>query len=309
MRLRRRFGQLLALLAMGLGLYVLWYTGLVMRLQHHNPTQSAYMERAEAQGKVQQSWRDYDQISDYLKRAVLISEDARFTEHTGFDWDGIRYAIKRNMEAGKPVAGGSTITQQLAKNLYLSGKRSYLRKAQEAMIAVLLEICLSKRRILELYLNMAQWGHQIYGAEAAARHHFQVSAAQLSPFQAAQLAAMLPRPNYYDFKGPTDHLNQRANWILEQMQLVRIPDPALNVWPASPAPEPAEKSDTDTQAPVPAPSVSTDTPAQPGSTPEAAPVEQPANPGRNTLPVQSIDTTNDPAQDTSTEGTLEGTSQ
>ena len=240
---------------------------------------------------------------------MLISEDARFTEHTGFDWDGIRYAIKRNMEAGKPVAGGSTITQQLAKNLYLSGKRSYLRKAQEAMIAVLLEICLSKRRILELYLNMAQWGHQIYGAEAAARHHFQVSAAQLSPFQAAQLAAMLPRPNYYDFKGPTDHLNQRANWILEQMQLVRIPDPALNVWPASPAPEPAEKSDTDTQAPVPAPSVSTDTPAQPGSTPEAAPVEQPANPGRNTLPVQSIDTTNDPAQDTSTEGTLEGTSQ
>ena len=106
MRLRRRLLQLLALLAMGLGLYVLWYTGLVLRLQHHNPTQSAYMERAEAQGQVQQAWRDYDQISDHLKRAVLISEDARFTEHTGFDWDGIRYAIKRNMEAGKPVAGG-----------------------------------------------------------------------------------------------------------------------------------------------------------------------------------------------------------
>lgn len=225
MTLRYRALQCLALLFVAFALSQLWYLGQVLRLQHHNPEGSAYMQRAKAQGQVQQHWRDYDQISDYLKRSVLISEDAQFTNHSGFDWQGIRYALRRNMEAGKPVAGGSTITQQLAKNLYLSGARSYTRKVQEAMIALMLEIGLSKRRILELYLNVAQWGHQIYGAEAAARHYFQVSAAELSIVQAAQLAAMLPRPNYYDFKGPTDYVQQRANWIQEQMALVRIPDP------------------------------------------------------------------------------------
>ena len=188
MTLRYRALQCLALLFVAFALSQLWYLGQVLRLQHQNPEASAYMQRAKAQGQVQQYWRDYDQISDYLKRAVLISEDAQFTNHSGFDWQGIRYALQRNMEAGKPVAGGSTITQQLAKNLYLSGARSYTRKVQEAMIALMLEIGLSKRRILELYLNVAQWGHQIYGAEAAARHYFKVSAAELSIVQASQLA-------------------------------------------------------------------------------------------------------------------------
>ncbi|MEP5232424.1 MAG: monofunctional biosynthetic peptidoglycan transglycosylase [Alloalcanivorax sp.] len=237
MTFKRRLLQCLALLFVAATLAQLWYLGQVLRLQHHNPDNSAYMHRAQEQGNVQQYWRDYDQISDYLKRAVLISEDAHFTRHTGFDWAGIRYALKRNMEAGKPVAGGSTITQQLAKNLYLSGERTYTRKAQEAAIALMLEIGLSKRRILELYLNVAQWGHQIYGAEAAARHYFQVSAAQLSPLQAAQLAAMLPRPNLYDFKGPTDYVQQRAQWIQAQMALVRIPDPGnLPLPPPEPSP-------------------------------------------------------------------------
>ncbi|WP_372637800.1 transglycosylase domain-containing protein, partial [Alcanivorax jadensis] len=158
MTLRYRILQCLALLFVAFTLSQLWYLGQVLRLQHHNPEGSAYMQRAKAQGQVQQYWRDYDQISDYLKRSVLISEDAQFTNHSGFDWQGIRYALQRNLEAGKPVAGGSTITQQLAKNLYLSGARSYTRKIQEAMIAMMLEIGLSKRRILELYLNVAQWG-------------------------------------------------------------------------------------------------------------------------------------------------------
>jgi len=240
MTLRYRALQCLALLFVAFTLSQLWYLGQVLRLQHHNPEGSAYMQRAKAQGQVQQQWRDYDQISDYLKRSVLISEDAQFISHSGFDWQGIRYALRRNMEAGKPVAGGSTITQQLAKNLYLSGNRSYARKVQEAMIALMLEIGLSKRRILELYLNVAQWGHQIYGAEAAARHYFQVSAAELSIVQAAQLAAMLPRPNYYDFKGPTDYVQQRANWIQEQMALVRIPDPGNLPLPSTSDPEPLQ---------------------------------------------------------------------
>ncbi|MZR64289.1 monofunctional biosynthetic peptidoglycan transglycosylase [Alcanivorax sp. DP30] len=225
MTFKRRLLKLMALLTMVAALYPLWYLGQALRLQTHNPTHSAYMSRAQEQGKVNHDWRDYDQISDYLKRAVLISEDAQFTRHGGFDWPGIRYALKRNLEAGKPVAGGSTITQQLAKNLYLSGDRSYLRKGKEAVIALMLETGLSKRRIFELYLNMAQWGHQIYGAEAAAQHYFSVSAADLTPLQAAQLAAMLPRPNQYDFRGPSDYVNERANWIMGQMRLVAIPDP------------------------------------------------------------------------------------
>ena len=238
MTLRYRALQCLALLFVIFALSQLWYLGQVLRLQHHNPEGSAYMQRAKAQGRVQQYWRDYDQISDYLKRSVLISEDAQFTRHSGFDWQGIRYALRRNKEAGKPVAGGSTITQQLAKNLYLSGERSYARKIQEALIALMLEIGLSKRRILELYLNVAQWGHQIYGAEAAARHYFQVSAADLKVEQAAQLAAMLPRPNLYDFKGPTDYVQQRADWIQGQLALVRIPDPGNLPLPAASEPEP-----------------------------------------------------------------------
>lgn len=240
MTLRYRALQCLALLFVAFSLSQLWYMGQVLCLQHHNPEGSAYMQRAKAQGQVHQYWRNYDQISDYLKRSVLISEDAQFLHHSGFDWQGIRYALRRNLEAGKAVAGGSTITQQLAKNLYLSGERSYTRKVQEALIALMLEIGLSKRRILELYLNVAQWGHQIYGAEAAARHYFQVSAADLSVEQATQLAAMLPRPNLYDFKGPTDYLQQRADWIQGQLALVHIPDPGNLPLPATSQPEPVQ---------------------------------------------------------------------
>lgn len=201
----------------------LWYFGQVLRFRYHNPEQTAFMARASEHGRVHYQWRDYAAIANDLKRAVVISEDAHFTQHWGFDWHGIQRALERNEEAGHPVAGGSTITQQLAKNLFLSGDRTYTRKAQEAAITVMLELTMSKRRILELYLNTAQFGNRIFGAEAAARHYFGIDAAQLSPAQAAQLAVMLPRPNYYDLRGPTEYLQQRVQWVVRQLPLATIP--------------------------------------------------------------------------------------
>ena len=197
----------------------------VLELRDQNPDDTAFMERAREHGTVRYEWRDYEQIADDLKRAVLISEDARFMEHIGFDWRGIRHAIERNEEAGRPVAGGSTVTQQLAKNLFLSSERSYARKFQEALIALMLEATLSKKRILELYLNTAQWGNRLFGAQAAARHYFDVDAQALGPAQAAQLAVLLPRPSYYDVRGTTQYVEQRTLWIQEQLPLVRIPPP------------------------------------------------------------------------------------
>ncbi len=197
----------------------------VLELRDHNPDDTAFMERAREHGAVRYEWRDYEQIADDLKRAVLISEDARFMEHIGFDWRGIRHAIERNEEAGRPVAGGSTVTQQLAKNLFLSSGKSYARKIQEALIALMLEATLSKKRILELYLNTAQWGNRLFGAQAAARHYFDVDAQTLSPAQAAQLAVLLPRPSYYDVRGTTVYVEQRTLWIQKQLPLVRIPPP------------------------------------------------------------------------------------
>lgn len=197
----------------------------VLELRDHNPDDTAFMERAREHGAVRYEWRDYEQIADDLKRAVLISEDARFMEHIGFDWRGIRHAIERNEEAGRAVAGGSTVTQQLAKNLFLSSEKSYARKVQEALIALMLEATLSKKRILELYLNTAQWGNRLFGAQAASRHYFDVDAQTLSPAQAAQLAVLLPRPSYYDVRGTTVYVEQRTLWIQKQLPLVRIPPP------------------------------------------------------------------------------------
>lgn len=197
----------------------------VLELRDHNPDDTAFMERAREHGAVRYEWRDYEQIADDLKRAVLISEDARFMEHIGFDWRGIRHAIERNEEAGRAVAGGSTVTQQLAKNLFLSSEKSYARKIQEALIALMLEATLSKKRILELYLNTAQWGNRLFGAQAASRHYFDVDAQTLGPAQAAQLAVLLPRPSYYDVRGTTVYVEQRTLWIQKQLPLVRIPPP------------------------------------------------------------------------------------
>ncbi|HKY03174.1 MAG TPA: monofunctional biosynthetic peptidoglycan transglycosylase, partial [Burkholderiales bacterium] len=141
----------------------------------------------------------------------------------GFDWEGIQRALKKNEKKGRAVAGGSTISQQLAKNLFLSGERSYIRKGEEALITLMLESTLSKRRILELYLNVAEWGEGVFGAEAAARHYYGISASQLNAWQAARLAAMLPRPRYYDQNRGSPYLVGYSNRILGRMHYAQIP--------------------------------------------------------------------------------------
>jgi monofunctional glycosyltransferase len=173
--------------------------------------------------QLRHEWVPYERISPALKRAVVAAEDARFLDHAGFDWDAIQRAMAKNEQRGRIVAGASTISQQLAKNLFLSGERSWLRKAQEAAITWMLETTLSKRRILELYLNVAEWGEGVFGAEAAARHHFGVPAAGLSAEQAAWLAAILPSPRRYARGRGTAYIDARAAIIIGRMGSARIP--------------------------------------------------------------------------------------
>ena len=157
-------------------------------------------------------------------RIKIASEDAKFFQHDGFDWDGIRKAYEKNVREGEVVAGGSTITQQLAKNLFLTGERAFWRKAQEAAITVMIEVIMTKRRILELYLNVIEWGDDgVFGAEAAARYHFGTSASQLGPEQAARLAAMVPSPRSYGPGRTTPYLQRRTATILARMNQVRVP--------------------------------------------------------------------------------------
>lgn len=168
-------------------------------------------------------WVDYDNISNHLKRAVIASEDATFMEHNGFDWQGIQKAYEKNIKKGKIVAGGSTISQQLAKNLFLSSQRSPWRKAQEVVVTVMIETVMTKRRILETYLNMIEWGNGIFGADAAAAHYYRNSANKLSRHQAAKLAAMIPNPRFYDTHQSTRFLNRHAGTIQARMHMVVIP--------------------------------------------------------------------------------------
>ena len=162
-------------------------------------------------------WIPLSKISPHLQRAVIVAEDASFFQHEGFDWEGIKYAAVKDLEAGTFKKGGSTITQQLAKNLYLSTDKTVLRKAKEALITRKLEHQLTKKRILELYLNVAEWGRGVYGAEAAARHHFGKSAFDVTPEEAALLAAILPAPTHYDPLRVTRYLSVRQQQILRWM--------------------------------------------------------------------------------------------
>ncbi len=196
----------------------------------HNPTMTSFMDARLAKmretkpdAKLGFVWVPYDKISDHLKRAILTSEDDKFADHDGFDWEGIQKAIEKNEKRGKVVAGGSTISQQLAKNLFLSGERSFLRKGQEAIITVMMENVLDKERILEIYLNVIEWGDGIFGAEAASRHYFGINASQLSPAQAARLAAMVPRPRFYDRNRNSAYLAKRAEAILRRMPQAQLP--------------------------------------------------------------------------------------
>ena len=214
----------------GVAIYEFWFFAQILYWVDHNPSTTSVMEaRLEAlrekdpHGALEHAWMPYQRISNELKRAIIVAEDAKFIEHDGFDWEGIQRALEKNQRRGRIVAGGSTITQQLAKNLFLSGERSLLRKGQEAVLASMLEATMSKRRIFEIYLNVVEWGENVFGAEAAARHYFGASAAALEPEQAARLAAMLPRPRYYDRNRESPYLTSYADNILAQMYAAQIP--------------------------------------------------------------------------------------
>jgi len=207
-----------------------WFYAQVLWWNTHNPASTSFMQARLEQLRekdrktgLSHQWVAYDRISPHLKRAVIAAEDAKFVGHEGFDWEAIQKAIEKNERKGKLVAGASTISQQLAKNLFLSGERSWVRKAQEAAITWMLESALPKRRILELYLNVAEWGEGVFGAEAAARHHFGVPAAALSAQQAAWLAAILPSPRRYARGRSTAYLDERVAIIFARMRLARVP--------------------------------------------------------------------------------------
>ncbi|MBS1189126.1 MAG: mtgA [Rhodocyclaceae bacterium] len=208
----------------------LWLLGWVLLWSWFNPGTTHFMEirLAEVREKkpdaqLQKQWVSYNRISVHLKRAIIAAEDAKFTDHEGFDWDGIQRALEKNQKKGRFVAGGSTISQQLAKNLFLSPQRSLFRKAEEAVITLMIETLWSKQRIFEVYLNVIEWGNGVFGAEAAARHYFGIGAAQLGPEQAARLAGMVPAPRYYDGHRNAPGLAKKTAIILARMPAAEIP--------------------------------------------------------------------------------------
>ncbi len=211
-------------------LYQFWVLAHVAWWVNHHPSTSAFMEQRLAilqekdpDAQLRHRWVSYDRISNHLKRAIIAAEDAKFVDHEGFDWQGMQQAMAKNAKQGKIVAGGSTISQQLAKNLFLSGRRTPWRKTEEALITMMLENLMSKQRILEIYLNVIEWGNGVFGAEAAARHYFKVSAAQLSAGQAAKLAAMVPNPRFYDKNRNARGLLLKTRIIQRQLAYVELP--------------------------------------------------------------------------------------
>ncbi len=211
-------------------LYQFWLFAHIVWWIKFDPANSAFMEdRLEVmqdknpKAALKQQWVDYPKISNHLKRALIAAEDARFIDHEGFDWEGIQKAYEKNLKKGKIVAGGSTISQQLAKNLFLSTKRTPWRKGEEVVITLMLETVMDKQRILEIYLNVIEWGNGVFGAEAAARHYFGVSASQLTAEQAARLAAMVPNPRYYDTHREARGMLRKTLIILDRMPNVEIP--------------------------------------------------------------------------------------
>jgi monofunctional biosynthetic peptidoglycan transglycosylase len=224
-RLLKALGYVLGGTAICLLGVQIWFYAHILYYAHNAPARSAFMDRylENPRAKLRYQWVPYERISPHLKRAVVAAEDAKFLDHEGFDWDAIQKAIEKNEKRGKVVAGASTISQQLSKNLFLSGSRSWARKAEEAAITWMMERTLSKRRILELYLNVAEWGEGIFGAEAAARHHFGVPAAALTAEQAAWLAAILPSPRRYDRGRETPYIAGRMVTISTRMTGAQIP--------------------------------------------------------------------------------------
>ncbi|WP_300453650.1 monofunctional biosynthetic peptidoglycan transglycosylase [Accumulibacter sp.] len=211
-------------------LYQLWLFGWVLWWNWVNPETTRFMSIRldelrvkDPQAQLKREWSAYGRISAHLKQAIVAAEDAKFVDHEGFDWEGIQHAIEKNQRKGRIVAGGSTISQQLAKNLFLTPAKTSWRKAEEAVITLMLEAVWSKQRILEVYLNVIEWGNGVFGAEAAARHYYGVSAAQLSREQAARLAGMVPSPRFYDRNRNAPGLARKSAIILARMPSAEVP--------------------------------------------------------------------------------------
>jgi len=231
MKLRRTI--MLWLVALPLSLLLLiqaWYLLHIYWWVNHNPTSTAFMrtqleklQEKNPKAKLQHTWVPYNRISVHLKRAIIAAEDANFAEHDGVDWEALQKAYEKNAKKGKVVSGGSTITQQLAKNLFLSGQRSYLRKAEEMAITFMLEMVMDKRRIFEIYLNVIELGSGVFGAEAGAQRYFGVSAAALGPSEAARLAVMLPNPRYFGKHMDSNYLARRSALIQQRMNSSDLP--------------------------------------------------------------------------------------
>lgn len=255
--------RLLVLVLAAVLVLQLYFAGRILAMRWIDPESTAFQRSevwrvttTTGQLRWRQEWVDYGQISENLKRAVIASEDASFAEHDGVDLEALEKAWEKNQKAQakaarqaeedarraarqgkaapatqlqpaapKPpkIVGGSTITQQLAKNLFLSGERTLLRKGQELVLTLMLENLLNKQRILEIYLNSVEWGEGVFGAEAAARHYFRKSAAKLTPYEAARLAVMLPRPRYFEKRPDSGYLMSRAQTIVARMGAVELP--------------------------------------------------------------------------------------
>ena len=220
----------LALLFSVFALVLAWHAAQIWWWRDHAPRETAFMAARLAElratrpdARLAYVWVPYARISAELKRAMIAAEDAKFVDHEGFDWEGIQLALDKNYRKGRVVAGGSTISQQLAKNLFLSAERSYWRKAEEAVLTVMLEAILDKRRILELYLNVIEWGNGVFGCEAAARRYFGIGAAALDAPQAARLAAMAPNPRYYERHPDARGLGRKIAIVLSRMPSAELP--------------------------------------------------------------------------------------
>lgn len=225
-----RLRQGIALLFLAGLLWQGWYLGWVLWWKWVDPGTTSFMsqrldelQEKDPRAELKRWWVPYKRISSHLKRAVVAAEDDKFVDHEGFDWEGMQKALEKNQKKGRVVAGGSTISQQLAKNLFLSASKTPLRKVQEAVITVMIEVLWDKQRILEVYLNSVEWGQGIFGAEAAARRYYGSTAAALGAEQAARLAVMLPAPRKFEKNPYSAYMNRHTELILGRMQYSEVP--------------------------------------------------------------------------------------
>ena len=223
-------GKIASVLFLLFFFYQLWILLHIILWAVVNPGESAFMEtrlehlqEKDEKATLRHQWVNYNQISINIKQAVIAAEDAKFIDHEGFDWEGIEKAYEKNKRRKKIVAGGSTISQQLAKNLFLSNQRTPWRKAEETIITLMLETILSKQRILEIYLNVIEWGNNVYGIEAASLRYFSSHAKDLNSFQSAKLASMIPNPKYYERHQDASGLIERSGIILSRMNAIQVP--------------------------------------------------------------------------------------